>query len=121
MREIIAAGRYNHPPVNKSALIVLAVLSGLIACSCSRQAAPPDGPRTLAVLTRGGCVNTDQMRANLDDAIKTFSKPISYEMVDLDTLPRTDPRSGYPTPTMLYQGRDVFGMPVPQPPYLEPT
>ena len=105
----------------KFPLVVLAVLPGFIVSGCSRQAAPTDGPRTLAILTRGGCVNTDQMRANVDDALKTLAKPISYVMIDLDTLPRTDPRSGYPTPTLLYEDRDVFGMAVPQPPYPEPT
>jgi hypothetical protein len=44
-----------------------------------------------------------------------------YVVVDLDTLAKTDARSGYPTPTLLYRNRDVFGMPEPTPPVPEPS
>jgi hypothetical protein len=44
-----------------------------------------------------------------------------YQFIDLDTLPASDARRGYPTPTLLYRGRDLFGMPVPAPPFPEPT
>jgi hypothetical protein len=33
----------------------------------------------------------------------------------------TDPRTGYPTPTVLYKNRDLFGMPPPTPPFPEPS
>ena len=39
-----------------------------------------------------------------------------YDVVDQDTLPETDVRRGYPTPTLLYADRDIFGMSVPKPP-----
>jgi hypothetical protein len=46
---------------------------------------------------------------------------LKYEVLDLDTLPDTDARRGYPTPTLLYESRDVFGLPEPQPSLPEPT
>ena len=62
-----------------------------------------------------------QMQANLDAAAHRFTPAISYQVVDQDKLPKTDPRTGYPTPTLLYADRDVFGMAEPKPPYPEPT
>jgi hypothetical protein len=101
--------------------LAVATLFAAIACACGGQAPPPDGTGTITFLTRTGCANTDRLRANLDSALKTLGRPVSYAMIDLDTLARTDVRSAYPTPTVLYQDHDVFGMAVPQPPYPEPT
>jgi len=61
------------------------------------------------------------MRSNLDRALKSLGLATGYEVVDQDTLPEADIRRGYPTPTLLYGGRDVFEMPVPKPPLPEPT
>lgn len=72
-------------------------------------------------LTREGCVQTKMMRGHLDEAIQGLGKPLTYTVVDLDTIPSTDVRKGYPTPTVLYGGVDLFGMEEPKPPYPEPT
>ena len=77
--------------------------------------------KDLVFLTRGGCVNTTTMRANLDEALKTKGLATDYQFVDLDSLQPTDPRVGYPTPTLLYANRDLFGMAVPTPPFPTPT
>jgi hypothetical protein len=61
------------------------------------------------------------MRRNLDEALKTLGLAASYELVDQDTLPESDVRRGYPTPTLLYADRDIFGMSVPKPPLPDPT
>ena len=70
----------------------------------------------LVFLTRGGCVNTTVMRRNLDEALKALGLAARYEVVDQDTLAESDVRRGYPTPTLLYADRDIFGMSVPKPP-----
>jgi hypothetical protein len=75
----------------------------------------------LVFLTRGGCVNSAKMRASLTAALQALNRPGAFAAVDQDTLPANDPRTGYPTPTLLYRNRDVFGMPEPAPPYPEPT
>ena len=69
----------------------------------------------LVFLTRDGCVNTPLMRGRLDEALKSLSLPTDYAVIDLDALPKTDPRVAYPTPTVLVQNRDLFGMPEPPP------
>jgi hypothetical protein len=88
--------------------------------TASPSAAPPPTPG-LVFLTRDGCVNTTTMRTRLDEALKPLGLALGYEVVDQDTLPEADVRRGYPTPTLLYQDRDVFGMAIPQPPLLDPT
>ena len=76
----------------------------------------------LIFLTRGGCVNTPDMVNNLDDALKTLGWPrLDYQFVNIDTLAPTDVRTGYPTPTLLWRGIDIFGMPAPSPPFAQPS
>lgn len=75
----------------------------------------------LVFLTRDGCMNSETMRAHLDEALRALKWPTSYQVVDQDTLPRSDVRSGYATPTLLLANRDLFGLPEPVPPYPEPT
>lgn len=71
----------------------------------------------LVFLTRDGCANTPIMRANVDAALRSMGLQPSYQVLDLAQLPEADARRGYPTPTLLYRGEDVFGMAQPTPPY----
>lgn len=96
------------------AIATLMLLAVMVGC-----AAPE--PQPLEFLTRAGCVQTKIMRVRLDAAIKAIGKPIPYTVVDLDTLPPTDERKAYPTPTILSGGVDLFGIAPPTQPDLEPT
>ena len=75
----------------------------------------------LIVVTRDGCVNTPDMVNNLDDALKAIKLRTDYQFINIDKLPKSDVRTGYPTPTILWKGRDIFGMPIPKPPYDVPS
>jgi hypothetical protein len=75
----------------------------------------------LVFLTRRGCANTARMRTNLDEALASLEVPADYQFIDLATLAAGDARIGYPTPTVLYRDRDLFGLPVPAPPFHAPT
>jgi hypothetical protein len=44
-----------------------------------------------------------------------------YQFINIDKLPKSDVRTGYPTPTILWKGRNIFGMPIPKPPYDVPS
>lgn len=61
------------------------------------------------------------MLANLNEAISTRKIRGQFTLVHQGSLPPGDPRNGYPTPTILMNGQDVFGMPVPQQPFPEPS
>jgi hypothetical protein len=91
------------------------------AWTSAEASSPVRSMKDLTFLTRDGCVNTPKMRANLDQALKALSWSTDYQVLDSGTLQTTDARRAYPTPTLLYKNRDIFGMPVPKPPYDEPT
>ena len=96
--------------------IVCAVALLISGCACASTT-----PANLEFLTRGDCVYTPAMRANLDAALRSMGRPVVYRVVDLDAVGKTDPRYGYPTPTLLVGGRDLLGLPVPVPPFPEPA
>ena len=101
----------------------LALLSVVAACSRPPQSKPADKPsvKNLVFLTREGCVNTATMRANLEEALKALGLPNDYQFINADTLAPSDARGGYGTPTVLYDGRDLFDMPEPPVPHPAPT
>lgn len=76
---------------------------------------------SLMFLTRDGCVNTPKMRSHLDQAIQSLGSSLSYEIVDQGSLLSNDAGRGYPTPTLLLNGRDLFGLPEPTQPFPGPT
>ncbi|HEY7790758.1 MAG TPA: hypothetical protein VIC33_09620 [Vicinamibacterales bacterium] len=77
--------------------------------------------KDLVFLTRDGCVNTAKMRKNLDEALHALRLPCDYTVVNIGTLKKSDARTGYPTPTVLYHDKDIFGLHKPTPPIAEPT
>jgi len=118
-----AATVFNGPVVDVTDAIEDAVAPGRARRRTDSTVAPSTEPSTkgLVFLTRGGCENTTVMRGNLDEAFKALRLAAGYEVVDQDTPSDTDVRRGYPTPTLLYADRDVFGMSVPKPPLPDPT
>ena len=120
---IPTATLFTGPVVDVTDGIEGAVAPGRVRPRANSTTTPSGEPTTtgLVFLTRGGCVNTTVMRRNLDEALKALGLPPGYEVVEQDTLPETDARRGYPTPTLLYADRDVFEMSVPKPPFPDPT
>ncbi|MBK9163506.1 MAG: hypothetical protein IPM21_06240 [Acidobacteria bacterium] len=75
----------------------------------------------LEFLTRDGCRNTPKMLEALEQALASMGSPPKLEIVHQSELASDDPRVGYPTPTILVNGSDVFGQPVPTPPFPAPS
>lgn len=96
------------------AFFVAAAVVGSVAATGGQSA-------DLVFLTRDGCVQTDRMRANLDAALRQLKRTTDYTVIDADTLGAKDVRRGYGTPTVLSKGRDLFGMPEPEPAEHSPT
>jgi hypothetical protein len=99
---------------------IAAVALAVAACS-SPQSSHEAGAVNIVLLTRDGCANTDVLRTNLEAALQSLAAAPDYEVLDLARLPAADVRRGYPTPTLLYANRDLFGLPEPRPPLPEPT
>ncbi len=91
------------------------------ASGASGIPAPPSTMKDLVFLTRDGCVNTPDMVNNLDDALAALKLPKNFQFINIGTLPATDARTGYPTPTVLWKRKDIFGLPVPKRPYDTPS
>ena len=95
------------------------LLSTIVFCAGScreaeRSRVPSNSRESeLVFLTRDGCANTSSMRANLDAALRAMGRSADYTVIDLDQAAAGDVRVGYGTPTVLYQGRDLFGMSIP--------
>src|SRR5216684_3266584 len=97
-----------------------AVFGTLMASACRKPtpsatasiARPRSMRADLTFITRDECVNSPDMFNNLDDALRGLGLALDYQVVNLGKLRKTDLRTGYPTPTVLYRNRDLFGMPV---------
>lgn len=61
------------------------------------------------------------MLENLKAAIAEGQVSADYTVIQQAALPPDDPRTGYPTPTILLNGKDIFGLAVPKPPFPEPS
>ena len=76
---------------------------------------------SIVFLTREGCTNTPLLENNLKIAISELSSGIQYQVLDQANLSAEDSRAGYPTPTILLRGHDLFGLPQPTPPFPAPS
>lgn len=63
-----------------------------------------------------GCPNTPALRENLRAALAAIGKGWTFKDTNQESLPEHDLRRGWPTPTVLVNGRDLFGMPAPTEP-----
>lgn len=62
------------------------------------------------------CPNTPALRENLAAALAAIGKGWTFADINQEKLPEGDIRRGYPTPTVLVNGHDLFGLPAPAAP-----
>ena len=120
----------DRPKILAAMKYLIAALAVFIVAGCVRESPPEPAfesanttmpPRDIVFLTRDGCANTPVMRANLDAALVALGTATDYTVLDQGSLSTNDPRNGYPTPTILVNDRDLFGMPEPSPPFPAPS
>ena len=70
----------------------------------------------IELLGTPGCPHTGSMRANLRAALTSIDRAWKFKDTNQETLPAADVRRGYGAPTILVDGRDLFGLPVPTAP-----
>ncbi|MCI0365447.1 MAG: hypothetical protein L0219_16405 [Phycisphaerales bacterium] len=68
---------------------------------------------TIELLGFPDCPNTPGMRENLRAALAVTGSDWTFRDTNQEQLPENDIRRGYPTPTILVNGRDLFGLPEP--------
>ena len=68
----------------------------------------------IEVLGFEGCPNTSQTRANVEKAVASLGVAANVAYVDQMNLAENDRRRGWPAPTVLVDGRDLFGMAEPK-------
>ncbi|MGE3108375.1 MAG: hypothetical protein AB7G11_03860 [Phycisphaerales bacterium] len=95
---------------------------GLVGGCTSHRADPAGAPimnsaqPKIELLGFASCPNTPTMRENLRAALASIGADWSFLDTDQEKLPAGDLRRGYPTPTVLVNGRDLYGLPVPTAP-----
>ncbi len=81
-----------------------------------RSAAVNSAQPKIELLGFEGCPNTPELRANLKAALASIGTGWTFTDTNQELLPESDLRRGWPTPTILVNGRDTFGMPAPTAP-----
>lgn len=104
-----------------SAIPVAALLGFLAGCTApgtqpARSAAVNSAQPKIELLGFEGCPNTPELRTNLTAALASIGKGWTFTDTDQEKLPEGDLRRGYPTPTVLVNDRDLYGLPVPAAP-----
>ena len=75
-----------------------------------------DPKHEIVFLTREGCTGTPLMRSRLEEALRRKGFPEAFQIVDMDDVDVADVRTAYGTPTVLIDGKDLMGAPVPSEP-----
>ena len=82
----------------------------------ARPAAMNAAQPAIELLGFPGCPNTPAMRDHLRAALASIGKGWTFKDTNQEKLPASDLRRGWPTPTVLVNGRDLFDMPAPTAP-----
>lgn len=107
-----------HQHCGWCAAAVLGLLAGCAAPTVhpGRSAAVNTVQPKIELLGFDDCPNTPAMRANLVAALASIGGGWTFADSNQEELPEGDLRRGYPTPTVLVNGRDIYGLPVPTAP-----
>lgn len=119
----------------KCALLLIAVATAtlsLVACGGrTRAATTPSEPvnsttlmdsrigdsmTTITLLGFDGCPLTPLMKSRLETALSKLDETVELVEVDQDKLDPSDLRRGYPAPTVIVHGSDLYGMAPPTAP-----
>lgn len=73
-----------------------------------------NSPVKIEVLGFSDCPNTSATRANVTKAVAAIGLAANVVYVAQRALPESDTRRGWPAPTVLVDGNDLFGLPKPE-------
>ncbi len=93
------------------AAVMMSVLGVIVLTAGCSESSSDTSPR-IELLYFEGCPDTPTVRENLIAALDRMKLGSSLTQIDLVSLPKTDTLRGYGSPTILVNGRDLFGAPV---------
>lgn len=109
-------------PCRTFAVCAATALLGVLA-GCTATPGPSTKPLamhaaqpSIELLGFPGCPNTPALRDNLRAALGSIGEGWTFKDTNQEQLPASDPRHGWPTPTVLVDGRDLFGLLAPATP-----
>jgi len=92
-----------------------AVLLLLLAACVTPPDPQVESSMRISFLTREGCANTPVLRERLDAALEAMGLKTGVATIDVASLDADDKLTGFGTPTILVDGAELFGAPMPFP------
>ena len=94
---------------------LIAIVSVLCSCGAAPRQNQPLVPAmpVIELLSFADCPNTPVLRAARGNAWALPGRGWTFTETNQERLPESDIRRGYPTPTVLVNQRDLFGLPEP--------
>ena len=108
--------RLNHRLSLSGVLLWVVLVSGCVSGTMRDDQHTLNGARvmhTIQVLYFDGCPNTPPVIEAARAVAEDLGEDWEVEMIDLESLPQRDTRRGYGSPTILFEDRDLFGLPEP--------
>ena len=84
-----------------------------MAAGCTVLSVEPDRVSSIQVLGFSGCPNTPELLYRVKLATIRSGIDASVVYLDQQDLGEGDVRRGYPAPTVLVDGHDLYGLPAP--------
>lgn len=101
-------------PIMMQFAILLIPIALLTACAASPDESGTRLSPRVELLGFDACPNTPTMHERLRQALDEVDRDVVIEIVDQELLDEDDLRRGYPAPTVLVNGRDLWRRPVPE-------
>lgn len=99
---------------------IVSVIPIICLAGCAEPLFEPapagDISRRVLLLGFASCPNASMVRERLQEALDRVAGGTHLVYIDQEQLPPDDLRRGWPAPTILVDGRDLFGMAPPQSP-----
>ena len=81
-----------------------------VMAGCTATGNHPSTAMRITFLGSPSCPNTPKLRENLKLAVDKLGVTVGLEDINQDLLPDSDPLRRYPTPTILLNDHDLYGL-----------
>lgn len=103
--------------IHQSLIVAISTASLIGGCASSQTRTDArngdHAMHTIQVLYFDGCPNTPPVIESAKAVAHELGDNWRVEMINLESLPEDDTRRGYGSPTILFKGKDLSGLPTP--------